>query len=135
MTRNMEKPNTLTMSDRARNLAEQRRGMLFHVSPNKNRDSIQRLGIEPELFSQGKQKTAWYVESSRVMWALVHCAKRHGVDVFDLDVWIVPRSKFGKLSRTSMNGVYQSPCNIKTRLYMTAEKAEQKEAAWMELLG
>lgn len=122
-------------SDKARARADQRRTALYHVSPRANRESIQRTGIEPAVFSQGKQKTAWYVESSRVMWALVHCAARHNCDVFDLDVWIVGKTQFKKLARTHMNGVFQSPCNVKVRMFMTAQKAEEKEREWLELLG
>lgn len=131
----MTKYTQPTEGDKARARAEQRRAYLYHVSPAANRESILIHGIEPAVFSQGKLKTAWYVEASAVMWALVHCAKRHKCDVFALDVWMVPRAEFKRLTRTNMNAVYQSPCNIKTKLFMTAEKAEQKQVQWMELFG
>lgn len=92
-------------------------------------------GIEPALFSRGKQKTSWYVDADRVMWALVHCSRRHGVTLDELDVWIIPIADFAKLSRTNMRGVFQSPCVIHTRHFMSAWMAEQKQAEWLEILS
>jgi len=123
----------MNAADKARLRANVRRDHLYHVSPKVNRESILATGIEPAVYSHGKQKTAWYVEAGALMWALVHCARRHKCDVFELDVWIVPQASFKRLARTNMKGVYQSPCNMKTKLYMTAERAEEKQREWMEV--
>jgi hypothetical protein len=123
------------IAQKARRRAEVRASHLYHVSPSRNRESILMHGIEPSLFSQGKRKTAWYVDADRVMWAIIHVCRRHGVTLDEVDVWIVPSHLLRHIEKTSIRGGFQSTCRVAVKTYMSAWIAEQKQYEWLEYLS
>jgi hypothetical protein len=50
---------------------------LFHVTPARNRRSIDRLGLLPEK-AVGKEKAVWMVTRSLIWWALMHTVMKPG---------------------------------------------------------
>jgi hypothetical protein len=58
-------------------------GHIFHVTPKKNLDSIQRLGIDP-AFAVAEIKRSWFCSVARLGWALVHVSQRHATPITEL---------------------------------------------------
>jgi hypothetical protein len=82
-------------------LAEQ--GVVFHVTPISNLDSILKLGIAPE-YSRGKRLACYYVTPDSLLWAVAHVSYSHDVPVSRL---AVIRLRFHKLMKSSGTmGVY-----------------------------
>lgn len=63
-------------------------------------------GIDPK-FSQGRNKTCWYVTKQHVPWAIAHIAHRHQLQLADISILFV-RCDTSKLLKTSKGGVYCS---------------------------
>lgn len=77
----------------------QTRGVvLLHVTPKRNRASIERHGVLP-CRSLGKRRWSYYCDLSGLVRILAHTAKRHEVDIDDLDVYTVEIS-LASLKRT-----------------------------------
>lgn len=93
--------------------ASQSGGVLYHVSLTSNHDSISRIGVE-SIYARGAKKASWWVDYSRIHWALAHCSARYGVGVNQLEVWAAPRKSFPRLMRFRYPGMYFTPCRIKT---------------------
>lgn len=49
---------------------------LYHVTTMDRIDSIEEFGLDPK-FAQGKTKASWFVEASRLDWAIMHVSARH----------------------------------------------------------
>lgn len=58
---------------------------LFHITLADNLESINKMGIMPEL-STGKHKRSWFVDREAVLWGLSHISARHRVTVARLVV-------------------------------------------------
>lgn len=84
--------------------------MFYHVSPRKNQASIRRTGIDP-AFSRGSSQAIWLVSRGKILWAIAHCAERHGVSIDEMDVWLVPTVK--RQRSTRWPGIVSSPCNAR----------------------
>lgn len=106
--------------------------ILYHVSPNKNRASILTHGLEPSIFSRDRQKKLWLVEWKQIMWAIMHTARRHGVDPIDCDVWIVHKSTIRRLQKTAFRDVFQTPCRVQVKVFMTAQHAMHRYEQFLE---
>jgi hypothetical protein len=50
---------------------------LFHISPARNRPSIDRKGLLPEK-ATGKERSVWLVTRTMIPWALAHTATKTG---------------------------------------------------------
>jgi len=87
---------------------------LYHVSPVANHKSIQALGVE-SIYAKGAKKASWWVDDTRLHWALAHCSARLGVSVNELEVWAADRSQFPRLMRFRYPGMYFTPCRIVPR--------------------
>lgn len=85
---------------------------LYHVSLASNHASIDRAGVDG-IFARGAKKASWWVDYSRVHWALAHCSAKHGVSVNQLEVWSAPKSRFPRLMRFRYPGMYFTPCRIR----------------------
>lgn len=94
---------------------------LYHVTPDKNRGSIAVHGIEP-ILATGKQKLSWFVDKSRLVWALAHCSARHNVPVSDLVVFEIPAHHIPNIRRTAWKGVYSTPCHSRPINYRKGEE-------------
>lgn len=81
---------------------------LYHVTPRDNRDSISEFGIDPAR-SKGKARQCWFVDDSKLLWAVAHCSARHSVSVDLLDVWSINR-QIPRLRRTAWQGVFCTFC-------------------------
>ena len=89
---------------------------VYHVSLVSNHDSILRLGVDG-IFSQGAKKESWWVDNSRLHWALAHCSARFGVSVNQLEVWQADRTQIPRLHKFRYAGMYSTPCRVKTRFF------------------
>lgn len=98
---------------------------LYHVSPSKNRDSIARFGIDP-IFSKGKQNVSWFVDQSKLVWAVAHCSARHSVSVDKLDVWVT-ETPLKRQRKTSWRGVFTTPCRTLATRHVPAITLLDKE--------
>lgn len=78
---------------------------LYHVSPEVNTASIQKLGVDP-FHSKGKKKVSWWVEWEALLWAISHVSARHQVSVDKIRVWAVSEEQLGDFARTAWIGVY-----------------------------
>lgn len=76
----------------------------FHVTPGRNRSSIERRGILASK-SKGKLRAVWLVDEARLAWAVLHVHKRHKVKVESIIAIEVHASK-GNLKRTGRDGLY-----------------------------
>lgn len=83
---------------------------LFHVSPEYNHNSILAAGVSP-VFSQGKQSRCWYVDYSRLSWAISHISQKSGLSVAQLVVATVWADR-GYFSRTRLSGVYTAKATL-----------------------
>lgn len=86
---------------------------LYHVSPKKNHESILKSGVEP-LFSQGAMPQCWWVDSSRLTWAIAHTSARHNISVLEIEVWSLDSKHFPRLYKWVYSGVFRTPCRIVT---------------------
>lgn len=63
---------------------------VYHVTTSTGRMCITTdKAIDPE-FSRGKDKRCWFVPRDKVAWAILHVARRHGVQLADVFVVEVP---------------------------------------------
>jgi len=79
---------------------------LYHVTREANVNSILAGGISP-AFALGKLRASWYVDHSRLSWAISHVSENTGLSVASLyvcQVWAL-RSYF---QRTRFTGVFTS---------------------------
>lgn len=95
--------------------------MLYHVTPAKNAGSIAVTGIEPAL-ATGKQQLSWFVDRSRLVWAIAHCSARHHISVDQLVVFEMPANYVRNLRRTAWRGVYSTPCHSRPINYRKASE-------------
>lgn len=98
---------------------------LYHISPASNRDSISRLGIDP-VFSKGKLDVCWFVDQSKLVWAVAHCSARHSVSVDKLDVWVV-ETPLKRQRKTAWRGVFNTPCRTIAARHVPAVTFLDKE--------
>jgi len=96
---------------------------LYHVSPITNHASILKLGLEPSLFSRDRHKKLWLAEWEKLPWALAHCARRFNLKIDELEIWMIPPNTIRRLQKTAWRGVLQTPCAVKTKLFMTSANA------------
>lgn len=94
---------------------------LYHVTPSRNVGSIAMSGIEP-ILATGKQQLSWYVERSRLLWAIAHCSARHHLPVNELTVFEMPANYVRNLRRTAWRGVWCSPCVARPINHRKAEE-------------
>jgi hypothetical protein len=78
-------------------------GVLCHVTPTKNCDSIIELGISP-LFAQQQPGRCWFVNTSKLLWAISHVSAHHEVDVGRLSIFTVDFKQH--FLKTGLKGVY-----------------------------
>jgi len=74
-----------------------------HLSPKKNRLSIQRLGLLPCRDKRGNGRV-WLCTPCALKWALLHVSKKHNVNPLDLDLWVVSLNQ--ELAYRKRRGVY-----------------------------
>jgi hypothetical protein len=86
--------------------------VLYHVTLRDNHASITRAGVEP-LFARGAKKASWWVDYSRLHWALAHCSARHNASVNQLEVWAVSKKAFPRLMKFRYPGMFFTPCRVK----------------------
>jgi hypothetical protein len=79
-------------------------GVLFHITPEENAQSIDTSGILP-MYSKGKMQVSWYVRRSEILWALAHTSSRHDLPTNRLVVCAVV-IEWEKVKRTSRQGFY-----------------------------
>jgi hypothetical protein len=79
---------------------------LYHVTREANVNSILAVGISP-AFALGKLRASWYVDASRLSWAIAHVSENTGLSVAELYVChvLAERSYF---QRTRFTGVFTS---------------------------
>jgi hypothetical protein len=83
-----------------------KRLILFHVSPRRNKASIDKYGLLPEK-ATGKEKAIWLCSRSKIVWALAHLAlKPHKAPINGLVVYKVEVQR-GQVRRFS-RGVYRA---------------------------
>jgi hypothetical protein len=87
--------------------------ILYHVTLASNHDAIARMGIEP-MFAKGAKKASWWVDETRIYWALAHCSTRYDASVLQLEVWAAPKKSFPRLLRFRWPGIFFTTCRIKT---------------------
>lgn len=88
------------MSDRPVNLK------LYHVTREANVPSILSLGVSP-AFALGNMRAVWYVDSSRLSWAIAHVSDNTGLSVAELYVCHV-LAAHEAFKRTRLPGVFTS---------------------------
>ncbi len=79
-------------------------GVLYHVSPEENAQSIDISGVLP-MYSKGKMTVSWYVRRADIVWALAHMSARHNVPCDKLIVCAVV-IEWKHMKRTSRPGFY-----------------------------
>lgn len=82
---------------------------LYHVTPNTTHDSITRQGVEP-IYSRGKMRVSWWVDRSRLMWAIAHVSAKHQVSVDKLDIWVTTEGNIKNKRCAPWKGVFYTPC-------------------------
>jgi len=101
---------------------------LYHVTPNTTRDSITRQGVEP-IYSRGKMRVSWWVDRSRLMWALAHVSAKHQVSVDKLDIWVTTDKQIKNRHRSAWQGVFYTPCRtIPSHHYSATREIETPDA-------
>jgi len=95
---------------------------LYHVSPKSNHLAIAKTGIEA-AFAKNKSHTSWFVDWSRVGWALAHVSSRHKVPVDDLEIWIVIAEQVRNVKRSRLQGVFYTRCFVRTVAVISADRA------------
>jgi hypothetical protein len=96
--------------------------ILYHITLNSNLNSIIDHGIDPEK-SRGKLKVSWWVDETRIDWALAHVSARHNVPTCDLIIfkrWFDNNFEFKEFKRTRWYGVYQTDKKRICRDWQTA---------------
>jgi hypothetical protein len=82
----------------------------YHVSICKNRESIQRLGVDP-IFSQGKNRASWWCDQTALDWAVLHVMRKYKVFRLEIDVWVLHRTMpKGAIPYRAKPGVYYTRC-------------------------
>lgn len=97
--------------------------VLYHVSPHWNTAPLLNHGVDP-AHSRGKMRVSWFVDESRVLWALAHCSARWSVAVDGLVVCecLVSRDT---LAKSRWEGVYVSRMIIKVNKVMPYDRFVQ----------
>jgi len=97
--------------------------MLYHVTLAKNLDSITRSGVDP-LYSTGARQLSWFVESSKLAWAILHTQTRHKVGIDQIIVFGAETLK--RATRTGFKGVFSTPCSTRVKFCGTAVQVTQR---------
>lgn len=79
---------------------------LFHVTREANVPGILSLGISP-AFSLGKLRASWFVDHTRLSWAIAHVSDNTGLSVSELYVCHV-LARREAFKRTRLSGVFTS---------------------------
>lgn len=79
-------------------------GVLYHVTPTVNIDSIDAEGINP-LYAKGKMSASWYVRQSEITWAICHVSLRHNIPVNEITV-CATLIDWSDMKRTARMGRY-----------------------------
>lgn len=78
--------------------------LLFHVTRSHNLLSIHDQGLQPDL-ATGKRQVIWLCDAARLLWAVPHVCRHHGLSENQVSVLsvVVPRSW---LTRCGRPGVF-----------------------------
>lgn len=79
---------------------------LYHVTREANIPSIMEHGVNP-AFALGNLRASWYVDSSRLSWAIAHVSDNTGLSVSELYVCHVLAAR-EYFKRTRLVGVFTS---------------------------
>ena len=79
---------------------------LFHVTREANVPGILSVGVSP-AFALGKLRASWYVDSTRLSWAIAHVSDNTGLSVAELYVCHV-LARREAFKRTRLPGVFTS---------------------------
>lgn len=97
----------------------------YHVTLARNLESITRTGVDP-AFSKGKQQVSWFVDRSKLAWAILHVQKRYKVNMADIIVFSAQTLK--RARNSGHRGIFSSPCNNRVQFFRTADQV-------VELIG